>query len=301
MGVFHDWRPDRLFMFLTAYLDESGTHGDASRCVVIGCYIATAAQWRDFDLRWRKLRTKYGFDHFHAKDFRKGKGAFRGWPAAKQSAFLVDQDRLISKRTQFGFAFVLDLAEYKTDYLQNTRPKKIQLDSAYGLCFRFIIGWIARTLGPALSDDKFSLLIIMEAGHKNSGDIVRILKEFHNTSGEAWKKHIRDVIFSSKGCAPGLEIADMLSYVMYRHANDPSPPPVAEMDDMNSAGINIAKMRAERSGQCPILRGRIDAASLRKLRANVDERDAARLAFGRQAPRDRGPMWDADPSRGRSS
>jgi Protein of unknown function (DUF3800) len=72
-AIAHQWEPDRLFMFVfTAYLDESGTHGD-SPVTVMGGILARAEQWKAFNIGFDAIRNRYGFKVFHTKKSRKNR------------------------------------------------------------------------------------------------------------------------------------------------------------------------------------------------------------------------------------
>lgn len=62
-------------MILTAYFDESGTHG-GSAVTVMGGIMANARQWTDFEAAFVGLKKKYGFEIFHTKKFKKRAAIF---------------------------------------------------------------------------------------------------------------------------------------------------------------------------------------------------------------------------------
>lgn len=77
-AIAHQWEPDRLFMFVfTAYLDESGTHGD-SPFTVMGGILARAEQWKAFNIGFDAIRIRYGFKVFHTKKFKKKQATSSG-------------------------------------------------------------------------------------------------------------------------------------------------------------------------------------------------------------------------------
>jgi hypothetical protein len=39
---------------LTAYLDESGIHGDSSHCIVAG-FVGSAREWNNFETKWQNV------------------------------------------------------------------------------------------------------------------------------------------------------------------------------------------------------------------------------------------------------
>jgi Protein of unknown function (DUF3800) len=51
----HRWEPERIFVILTAYLDESGTHGGSPVTVMAGM-LANARQWKAFERNFQRLK-----------------------------------------------------------------------------------------------------------------------------------------------------------------------------------------------------------------------------------------------------
>jgi hypothetical protein len=49
-------------MVMTAYLDESGTHGEQSPIVTIAGFIATSAQWSSYQTDLSQLLTRIDFE-----------------------------------------------------------------------------------------------------------------------------------------------------------------------------------------------------------------------------------------------
>jgi hypothetical protein len=72
-------------MVMTAYLDESGTHGTDSPAILMGGFIANTAGWSDYDRVMRGLLGAYDIEVFHAKKFRNGK---LGIPRPERQPFM---------------------------------------------------------------------------------------------------------------------------------------------------------------------------------------------------------------------
>jgi hypothetical protein len=72
VALAHRWEPDRQFMILTSYLDESGTHG--GDVTIMAGFLADARQWRKFEKRTTKLRTlpRRYFSHHRREAYRQG-------------------------------------------------------------------------------------------------------------------------------------------------------------------------------------------------------------------------------------
>src|ERR1700728_1201254 len=111
-GLAHRWKPWDIFVILTSFFDESGTHGDAPVTVMAGV-MATANQWRRFEGETAKLKRNYGFNVFHTKEFKDRKGEFSGWPNHKRISLLSELAEVANeKRIMESVMFSLSNQEY---------------------------------------------------------------------------------------------------------------------------------------------------------------------------------------------
>jgi hypothetical protein len=62
---------------LTAYFNDSGTHG-STEAFVIGGFVASTEQWELFDRNWAHILAMPQFDleYFHMRELRMSKGRF---------------------------------------------------------------------------------------------------------------------------------------------------------------------------------------------------------------------------------
>src|SRR5215831_2982391 len=62
LGIYHSWVPEQVFVIITAYGDESGTHVGSPMQILSG-YVATLGQ------AWRRAITRAGLPgYFHATE-----------------------------------------------------------------------------------------------------------------------------------------------------------------------------------------------------------------------------------------
>ena len=123
-------------MAMTAYFDESGTHGEASPAVIMGGFIATIAQWETYQVEISTLLQASGVKVFHAVDFRRRKNDFKNWTRAQSGQFNSKFLKLADDHMSFGLGSILASNTYKSIYRGGSgRPRRV-LDSQYGLCFR---------------------------------------------------------------------------------------------------------------------------------------------------------------------
>jgi len=196
----------------TAYLDESSTHG-GSEVTIMGGMLARAEQWERFQKGYDKLKKKHGFRIFHTKKFKNKTGDFKGWSNYQRMALMADLAKLTSVGLTEGVAINLDNATYERHYKGTEKPNKARLDSAYGLCFRmclyfFVVEAAKRQLRKRIPP----LHLVLEAGHRNSGDAERIFlelkKEFRGREGEM----LRSLTLVPKDECDPLMVADFIAH-----------------------------------------------------------------------------------------
>jgi len=106
-----------VFMILTAYYDESGTHGDSPLTVLAG-FVGYANDWVDFELEWKKILKKYSITHVHAKHLFHRQGQYRQWTDEQIYECFVDLIYVIQeKRRIFASKTILSEDDYKRFYL----------------------------------------------------------------------------------------------------------------------------------------------------------------------------------------
>jgi hypothetical protein len=177
MAFAHRWEPERIFVILTAYLDESGTHGESPH-TVMGGMLANAQQWERFEQNFRRLKKKHGFEIFHTKKFKKRGGDFKGWSNEQCLALIADLAPLTATAFTEGVTFLLENAAYDAEYKASETPRRLRLDSKYGLCFRNCMLFFALEALKRVHRGRLPTLnFVLESGHKNFGDALRIFNE----------------------------------------------------------------------------------------------------------------------------
>lgn len=208
VALAHKWEPQRLFVIFTAYFDEADTHGEAPT-VILSAHVGHAFQWRRFNDKLDKIRRKYGFNIFHAKDFKSRSGEFSRWSEQKQRALIDDLTDLVTKTLTEGLTVFLEHSRYVNEYRAPPIPKKMNLDSQLGVCFRACMAHIIRIMEHNGYRDRIN--IVMERGHRNVFDCERIFNELRDVYRLAGKDFIGTFTVASKmDCAP-LMVSDLLA------------------------------------------------------------------------------------------
>ena len=207
-------------MIVTVYIDESGTHG--SGVTILGGWVGRLGQWATFDPKWVKLLKRNGLTYFHSRKMRGTKDEFRGWTRSRKFEFTQQAASLALKNLEFGFTISVVDDAYQDHYIAGHRPREIPLDSAYGLCFRYCLSLIPGFAKDAFGNRTLDINFILEAGHKNAGDALRIFdkvkhQRLPNEEEQKIVKMLGTIAFDDKKKFPGLQVADVNAYSAFQH------------------------------------------------------------------------------------
>ena len=195
-------------MIFTAYFDEADTHGPAPT-VILAAYLGHAYQWRRFETRLGRLQDKHGFKVFHAKDFKSRRRAFLGWTNGQCAALIRDLSDLARDTLTLGLTVRLERERYLQEYRAPPIPRKLNLDSQYGVCFRACLGYLLETMGERGNRDR--LHVVMERGHPNVWDCERIFSDLKGRLARSGEHVLGDFTVATKGDCSPLMVADMLA------------------------------------------------------------------------------------------
>jgi len=210
LALAHRLEPERLFMIYTAYFDESDTHSKKPD-LIMAAFLGTVRQWELFERRLKVLQRRDGFQIFHATDFRNRRGEFAGWSEPKAERLISDLAKLISTGLTEGLTMTLPHALYESEYRLPPFPKGMHKDSQYGVCFRTATHSLLRII---LADKKrHKLHVVIEDGHKNVQDTVRIFKELKAEYAAFGHDLLGTMTVAAKAEALPLMVADFQAYL----------------------------------------------------------------------------------------
>jgi hypothetical protein len=192
----------------TAYFDESGTHAGSPVSVMAG-FVGDARQWRKFEKRAAKLFRRFRVDVFHTIDVRRTDKDFDGWTVDRKIEFLDEFQHIINDTLQSGVSSVIRDADYQ--YYVNLRwPKKTRHDSKYAIMFRGCLSQIIDSVGNIPNQKEPRLHIVLEDGHTNAQDAVRIYNWAQGRIGQS--RALAGLTFSNKSDCLPLAAADLFAY-----------------------------------------------------------------------------------------
>jgi Protein of unknown function (DUF3800) len=218
VAMAHWWEADRIFILLnlTAYLDESGTH-DASPVTVMAGIMATALQWRHFESEFARLKAKYGFKVFHTKKFKKSTGDFRGWHPLRKFVLMQELAKITSSENAFieSVTVTLDNADYKMSYIGGDKPRRLRLESKYGLCFRNCLIFFLLEAVKFAKEPPAKLHFALESGHRNCNEVRDIFNEMREEVRSLGVDILGEIIFADKADCDPLMMADFLAHTAF--------------------------------------------------------------------------------------
>jgi hypothetical protein len=251
LAVTHRWQPERIFVVLTltAYFDESGTHDDSTATVMAGV-MANALQWERFESAFSGLRQKYDFQVLHTRKFKRRAGDFKGWSPLRQLALMTNLAEIADTAFSECVTVSLDNADYEANYKGGDKPRRLRIESKYGLCFKnCLIFFILESLKPKYfhGGRPPKLHFILERGHKNWNEVRDIFNATKKEVQGYGADLLGDITFADKAdCAP-LMMADFLAHAIYLNRRDelpdPSDQPFLRDDKPPSAGVTNLRFK----------------------------------------------------------
>jgi hypothetical protein len=203
-------------LIYTAYLDESGTHTGAP-VMVMGGVLATARQWETFEGEFSRIKARYGFKVFRTKELKDRSGNFAGWTAEQCLALMTDMAAITSNAFTEGVAMMIDPSEFEQDYRAGEKPKKLRLDSLYGLAFRQCLIFFAREMAKRQHRRKYPpLYLVLESGHRNIGDAIRIFDETKKELDAGKFASLQTITVADKEQCDPLMMADFIASATYQ-------------------------------------------------------------------------------------
>jgi hypothetical protein len=206
-------RPDHLYMAMTGFFDESGTHGADSPVVIVAGFLATVDQWDAYERDLTALMTESGVKKFHAKDLRQRKGDFRGWPKARQATFTSRFLQLADQHMSYGISTVLESDSYHRIYRAGDVLRVATRDSQYGLCVRAALWKTIALMRDRRAD--WPVNFVFEQGSGHEGDAIRVFGEVRDNLLPEYAPIFGSIGFHNKEVMP-LAIADSLAYAIFR-------------------------------------------------------------------------------------
>jgi hypothetical protein len=276
LALAHRVEPERLFVILTSYFDESGTHGD-SPVTIMAAVMGNVKQWSSFQSELEGLKKRYGFSIFHTKEFKARSGEFSSWHPDKCQSLVHDLYKLTSGLLMHATVASLSNAEYKQYYRKKDNHPKLQLDSRYGLCFRACLLYqmfeAVRRLSHHKRFNETKLNVVVESGHKNAGAVVNVFAEEQKRLRALGVNLLDAITFKEKVECDPLMVADFLAYSTYMREDKGLSPP--QDDDSRFPGPR------EKAGLTHLA---FSPESLTGIRSELTDKLKARLTYGASRP-----------------
>jgi len=263
-------------VIITAYMDESGTHA-GSPLSVMSVFVGNVRQWVNFEKKANPLFRKFGVQTFHAKKLRAGHADFDGWTLNKKLSFVDRLGEIVNTTLAVGCSTVLSNYDYEKYYLSGHKPKKLPLDTAYGVMFRASLSFASHALlewPEWKKEKKRTLNVVLESGSDNSGDVRRLFNLFKGDLPEANRELIGSLSLMNKHECMPLAVADMLAYSVYRLETNAPGPEIKNVPKRNDASYRGNFYRLP-----------VTVENLVEMKNNLLDEDRRILEFGKRRPK----------------
>jgi hypothetical protein len=198
------WQPGLPLMFFTGYIDESDTHGSTPDITMVSM-LSTAGRWERCDRAYARTRKRFGFQVFHATNFKSLTGEFENWGEQMCLDLLDEFGQLCFDHLTECFIIHCKHEDYRRHFLEK-KPPKMHRTSQYGICFMAALDSMMGAIehrGP-----QHRLSIIVEDGHKNACDTARIFKETKEGLERAGNSMLLSHTLAGKKDVPLMQLAD---------------------------------------------------------------------------------------------
>jgi Protein of unknown function (DUF3800) len=269
-SLYRAWKPEAIFVIVDTYIDESGTHGSSPH-LIMGGMVGRLGQWVYFDKLWRKMLRREQIAYYHTKSMKDGDGPFKGWKSDQKVRLVKAAGKIEQKATLFCFSIMVRKDEYLQHYHFEPRPRKVQLDTMYGMCFRYCTIFVSDLVKKTYEEKELTLNFVLEQGAKNYGQaetIFRQMKTENPTLGQ--------MSAEPKTKFPGLQGADYVSHTTYVAELGGAP----ELTDFPIGG-DVGEAKKILGRKSPSFRCHITSGILKDWRKRMFDIEAARIEYGR--------------------
>src|SRR5260221_3919698 len=187
--------------------------------ILAGC-VGTLGKWADFNRKWGQLLKRNDLTYHHTKELMDTIGEYKNWPIRKKQKFITKAGKIGTGSTLCGFTVALKHSDYDEHYVAGHRPKKIPLDSKYGVCFRIFLSFLPMMMKKSLDADELKISVVMEAGAQGQGDTSRIFNLFKKQAAPEQSQLISSITSADKREVFGLQYADFMAYTAFRAEQD---------------------------------------------------------------------------------
>ena len=201
-------------MCLTAYLDESGTHGDSAAVSVAG-YLSTPDRWVEFSREWTDVRERFHIPFFHMTDFANSAKQFAGWDEEMKRERLPLFLNVINKYTIASVGFVLPRVAF--DYLIS-HDTADYMGGPYGLLAAKVFMEVGTMM--CLTGVRGRVMYYYEDGAEGKGQVERLAHALQASPTNRERHRFLDLEFKDKVDFAPLQAADILAYELYRRVDE---------------------------------------------------------------------------------
>ncbi|MGC1300916.1 MAG: DUF3800 domain-containing protein [Caulobacteraceae bacterium] len=198
---------------LRAFFDDSGSHAKSDVTVMAGL-IAAEADWKPFELAWRKCLDDFGLRAMHMSHCVNANREFRDWSRDRRDLAIARFRNVLTSRP----ILMLASAVHREDWENACRREPVleslfptALDFCFHACMHYALIW--RRVGAPSGEP---VHVTIDRRDQNLPHWEPSARSFQET----WSERLTGFAFESATTALPLQAADMIAYEVFVHEID---------------------------------------------------------------------------------
>ena len=202
---------------LRAFSDESITRDQGPRTFCIAGYVASAAEWEDFEIDWKRALAAEKLTEFKAANCEAGKREYARRGRAECDRIWRRFAGILTAMRTIGFGTIIDLDAYDGLAGLFKVGREEGFDDPYLLAFQHQAEMMAMRMSQMRRTERLALIFDKRSEAKADAiakDLYDLLKRSRKLT---FVDRLGDLAFLDSKCSPGLQAADLLAYEVRRH------------------------------------------------------------------------------------
>lgn len=188
---------------IVCYIDDSDDH--LSSTATMAGYFATSDGWEVYEQESGEIYQRYGIEVFHAKDFKRTKGEFRGWSAVRKNSFAKELFQAAGRTVACGVSVCVKKSLYKSFRAASRSTSQI---SVHGMALGVLVSkFCSGHMLPRLVDPALPINLIVESSNRD-GEFLKVFEKFRSGS-----RNVESIDFVAKNSSRAIHLADF--WAMY--------------------------------------------------------------------------------------
>lgn len=212
---------------LTAFIDDSGSHGGAEAFILAG-YVASQPRWTRFRKDWRTTLNSgpRSIEYLKTKQAERLQDQFKGWSREERDAKLHEFAGVVNAHAEFGVVATLSRHDYDVIVRSYAAEHPFMageplFNTVFGPYSLLFANLVFALLAEAMAR-KESIEFVLDSQPEKGGVAFRTFRDhvpefFRNLKGGHLVRYIGSLTYATEQDEVALQAADMLAWHENRH------------------------------------------------------------------------------------